>query len=480
MPTVKIPANDWRPRSYQMPLWRYLMNGGRRAVAAWHRRAGKDDVFLHWMAVAAMRRKGSYWTCLPSYSQARKALWSQVDPHVGKRRVDIAFPHEIRRRTLDQEMMIEFVNGSTWQLIGSDEFDRLVGTSPAGIVFSEFALAMPAAWSYLAPILIENDGWAAFISTFRGKNHFYKMLQTGMQDLDWFAEIKSVVDTGFSLERVEEQRKQYQNIYGEEAGDALIEQEYFCSPEAAILGSIYGKEISNLRRLGRVKSFLINPAFPVHRSWDLGISKSDSTAIWFFQWIGDEVLYVDFIEGFQQPIDWYADKIRAKGYPKGTKDNPAFDFVPHDARVKSLQTGMTRVEFMIKAGLNPRLVPDHYVEDRLSAGRYVLKRAFFHPRCADALEVLSAYAYEYDDKIMTFKKTVRHDYSSHTSDSFGYSAIAYREPDMRMPPSGKGRALLINAPETGIIEPDRPQVTIDDLWEQHKRQLNQAKRIRGR
>ena len=476
MPTIRIPAHGWRPRQYQFPLWNYLRSGGRRAVACWHRRAGKDEVCLHWTAIAAMQRKGSYWHLLPSFTQARKALWDQINPHTGRRRIDEAFPHEIRKRTIQDQMLIEFVNGSTWQLIGSDEYDRLVGTSPAGIVMSEFALALPAAWGYLAPILAENNGWAVFISTPRGKNHFYKLLQTGQQEDTWFAETKSVVETGFDVDKVEQQRREYQGIYGEDAGDAMIEQEFFCSFEAAILGAIYGREISNLRRAGRVKSFMINPAFPVHRSWDLGISKSDSTAIWFFQWIGDEVRFVDFIEGFQQPIGWYADRIRAKGYPKGTKDDPAYDFVPHDARVKSLQTGKTRIEFMIKAGLNPKLVPDHYVEDRLSAGRYVLKRSWFHPRCADALEVLSAYCYEYDDKAMTFKRTVRHDYSSHAADSFGYSAVAYREPDMRMPASGKGRALLINAPETGIIEPDRPQVTIDDLWIEHKRQLNKARR----
>ena len=42
---VQIPANGWRPRDYQQPLWDYLENGGKRAIAIWHRRAGKDDVY---------------------------------------------------------------------------------------------------------------------------------------------------------------------------------------------------------------------------------------------------------------------------------------------------------------------------------------------------------------------------------------------------------------------------------------------------
>ena len=68
-------------------------------------------------------------------------------------------------------MLIRFKCGSTWQVLGSDGYDALVGAPPAGIVFSEWALADPRAWSYLRPILDENNGWAVFIYTPRGRNH---------------------------------------------------------------------------------------------------------------------------------------------------------------------------------------------------------------------------------------------------------------------------------------------------------------------
>ena len=53
MKRIKIP-NRWQPRSYQMDLWRYLENGGKRAVAVWHRRAGKDSLALNWTAVSVL------------------------------------------------------------------------------------------------------------------------------------------------------------------------------------------------------------------------------------------------------------------------------------------------------------------------------------------------------------------------------------------------------------------------------------------
>ena len=113
----------------------------------WHRRSGKDDVALHWTAVAAHQRPATYWHMLPLANQARRAVWEAVNATTGKRRIDEAFPKEIREATRENEMLIRFKCGSTWQVLGSDGYDALVGAPPAGIVFSEWALADPRAWS---------------------------------------------------------------------------------------------------------------------------------------------------------------------------------------------------------------------------------------------------------------------------------------------------------------------------------------------
>jgi hypothetical protein len=65
--TITLPHN-WTPRPYQQKLWRYLEGGGKRAIEIAHRRWGKDDIALHWAAVAAMQRPASYWHMLPNYS----------------------------------------------------------------------------------------------------------------------------------------------------------------------------------------------------------------------------------------------------------------------------------------------------------------------------------------------------------------------------------------------------------------------------
>lgn len=406
-----------------MGLWSYLENGGKRAIVIWHRRAGKDEVFLHWAAVAAHMRPATYWHMLPEYSQGRKAIWAAVNAATGKRRIDEAFPHELRANTNEQEMFIRFKCGATWQVVGSDRFDAAVGSPPAGIVFSEWALANPAAWAYLAPIVAENNGWAAFITTSRGRNHAYETLKTGRSEPDWYHEVLAVNDTGLiSAETIDKQRREYHGIFGEEAGDALIEQEYFCSFEAAVLGAYWGKEISAAEKDGRIGAVEIDKTLPVHKAWDIGID--DPMALWCFQVGPGVVNVVDYYESSGHGFDHYWDWCKERGYH-------GVDWVPHDAKVREVGApgGRTRIESMIKLGFKPRLQPEAKLMDGINAGRKTIPLARFDAeRCKKGLECLREYKAEWDQMARVFRKTPKHDWASHGSDAWRGLSMSWREP----------------------------------------------------
>ena len=173
-----------------------MQGGGKRAYAVWHRRAGKDEVCLHNTAVQAMTRVGNYWHTLPEFLQGRKAIWTAINAHTGKRRIDEAFPIAWRDSTNDNEMFIRLKNGSTFQILGSDRYDASLGAGVAGITYSEWALSNPSAWAYHRPILQENNGWAVFITTPRGHNHAYDLFKHAKVSKDWFCELLTVKDTG--------------------------------------------------------------------------------------------------------------------------------------------------------------------------------------------------------------------------------------------------------------------------------------------
>ncbi|RMD72956.1 MAG: hypothetical protein D6822_00435, partial [Cyanobacteria bacterium J149] len=149
---ITLPHN-FTPRPYQLPLLKALDSGMKRAVVVWHRRSGKDKTAINFMAKKMFERVGQYFYFLPTYKQGRKIIWDGIDGS-GFRLLDHIHP-DLRVKTNDQEMKIQLVNGSIFQVIGTDNVDSIVGTNPVGCVFSEYSLQDPQAWDFIRPILAE-------------------------------------------------------------------------------------------------------------------------------------------------------------------------------------------------------------------------------------------------------------------------------------------------------------------------------------
>lgn len=426
-----------RIRWYQAPLWKHLTEvQDCRAVEIAHRRWGKDEIVLGATNERMHKRPGTYWHCLPEYSQARKAIWEAVNAHTGKRRIDEAFPPETRARTLNQEMFIELHNGSTWQCIGSDRYDATVGAGPVFIAYSEWALANPSAWAYHRPMLEENGGGAAFITTPRGRNHaqaiYLRFKEMAEKNPRYFAELSSVIETGaLTQDQLDETLAEYTAIYGEDIGRAQYEQEYLCSFNAAILGAFYAREILAVRNEGRIDPTLEAHNAPVHVAWDIGVR--DDTSLWFFQVVGTQVFVLDCYSANGVGVDHYAEVIEQRCTEHGWTHG--VDFVPHDARVKEWGTGRTRIETMQGYGLNPQVVPQAGLLDGINAARRTLPRCVFHSRCEEqGIAALEQYRREWDDDKKAFKAAPVHDWSSHLADAFRYMSMAWKEIPAAPPP----------------------------------------------
>lgn len=422
---IQLPAGGWALRPYQQPLWDYLIDGGKRAAAVWHRRAGKDAICLNWTAVAAHQRVATYWHMLPEYGQCRKAIWDAVNPHTGVRIIDQAFPKALRAKTREDEMMIRFKCGSSWQLVGSDNYDSLVGSPPAGVVFSEWALARPRAWDYLRPILAENDGWGLFIYTPRGRNHGLNTLETARADPAWFAQVLTVKDTEqIPAHVLANELRELVGMWGAEEGQRIYDQEYMCSFSAAIRGAYYGSILERLEVAKQITRVPYDPAYPVTTAWDLGIG--DATAIWFLQPVGREVRVLDYYETTGQGLDHYAGVLRAKPY--GYLEH----LLPHDAEARELGTGRTRVETLQRLGIGRvRVMPRQSVDDGIAAVRNLLPLCFFDAeKCAEGLEALRSYRADFDEKHETLKATPVHDWASHGADAFRTGALGLRASPM--------------------------------------------------
>lgn len=418
---VDLP-NGWDPRPYQLPLWRYLENGGLRADVAAHRRWGKDDVALHWTACAAMQRPGVYWHLLPEAAQARKAIWTAVNPHTGKKRIDEAFPPAIRARKHEQEMLIELKSGAIWQVLGSDNYDSLVGSPPVGVVLSEWALARPEAWTYLRPILAENGGWALFIWTPRGRNHATRAFDARALDPAWFTMKSMATKTGvFTAEQLEREKAELISENGAEDGEAMFRQEYLVDFDAATPGAYYASLVKTAEDEGRIGPVPYDPALKVDTAWDLGID--DYTAIWFFQQSGQQVRCIDYFEtsgeGLQSIV---GQAIASRPYVYGTHH------LPHDVMVRELgAAGRSRFETLSGLGLvniNVGVAADP--EDRINASRALIPVTWFDAeRCATGLLRLRSYRKRWNRSLSAYTGPL-HDSASHGADAFGEFAVNRR------------------------------------------------------
>jgi hypothetical protein len=299
-----------------------------------------------------------------------------------------------------------------YQLIGSDNIDNLVGTNPKIIIFSEYAIQSPAAWDYLRPILDVNKGYALFISTPRGKNHFYDMLIRNRKNPSWYCEVLSIKDTGVLTE------EDIDAIRQEGVSEELIQQEYYCSFNRGVEGSYYGKIIENARNEGRICSVPYETRSPVHTAWDIGFG--DSTSIVFWQEIGGEIRLIDFYENNGEGIAHYVKHLQSKSYVYGTH------YLPHDAGSGSIQTGRTVQDIAYDIGLKTTILErENDIGVGIEGVRSLLSIAFIdEKKCSHLLKCLENYHKKYNEKTQAYSETPMHDWCSHAADSVRYMANA--------------------------------------------------------
>lgn len=424
MANLSLP-NDWQTRPHQQDFFRYMLQGGldnKRAVEVWHRRAGKDSCCLNLSAVASQMRVGTIWHMLPTLKQGRKAIWDGID-FKGRRMIDQAFPKEMREGVNNSEMQIRFKNGSVYQVVGSDNYDSLVGTNPVGVIFSEYSIADPAAWDYIRPILAENNGWAAFIYTPRGKNHGKRLYDMALTNSRWHCDLLTVETTrredGSRV--ISEQAVQDERDAG--MSEEKIQQEFYCSWDSGMEGAFYTAELNRCSQEGRMGDFPHDPEQPCQTFWDIGFR--DRTVILITQRDRNgNPIVVDVIHNRNKPLDFYIKELKETGF--------IFEehWGPHDMNNTDWVTGKTRVEMAANFGLNVEIVPKLSREDGIDATRAMLRKMKFNtenPNVQMLVDALYAYRREWDEKLNRFRDQPLHDWASDYADSVRYLSVGWRE-----------------------------------------------------
>ena len=409
MKDIILPYN-FTPRPYQKGIFEARDRDVKNILCVWHRRAGKDKSLLNLVIREAFKRRGAYYYYFPTGTWARKAIWNGMD------RAGLPFkyhfPKPLIKKVRDQDMIIEFVNGSIFQIIGTDNLD-VVGVNPVGCVFSEYSLQNPQAYKLVSPIFAENDGWCAFNYTPRGKNHGWELLKTARKFPEyWYCEVLDIEKTG-AIDPARVERDIKMGIISQE----LAEQEYYCSFDFGMEGSILGEYVRKARKTGRIGKFSYRRDLPTFTFWDIGVS--DATSVWIGQYNDsmNSVYMIDHIEENNKGVAWFNEYIHTE-LPYSYNAH----FAPHDAVQRDKWGALSLAEQAERAGLKLTVIErTKHKHSDIELMRRKFDRFFFdEEKCEHGLICLNDWHWnEKGDK-------PEHDWTSHAVDAF---AIACRALD---------------------------------------------------
>ena len=374
---------------------------------------------IHARALYTQKKNARYAYIAPYYRQAKDIAWM----YLKEATVDSAV------KVKESELSVELFNGAKISLYGADNPDALRGIYLDGVVLDEFGDCRPSLWAeVILPTLSDRKGWATFIGTPKGKNHFFQIREIARRTPEeWYYLECKASETGYLPD--EELRM------AEKLMDAdQFAQEYMCSFDAAVKGTYYSHLIAQMEK-GRIDDAEAPPQIgivkhdddlPTDVALDLGFT--DSTALWFWQQRVDGVAVIDYDEDHSQPLNYYLDLLRAKPYKIRTL------YLPHDAKAKTLQTGRSTIEQVqayierLELPWEIEIVPRLDLQDGIDAVRYVLPFCYMDlDKCFNGIEALRAYKRNYNEITKSFSDRPNHDWSSHGSDAFRQLAIVTKE-----------------------------------------------------
>jgi phage terminase large subunit len=400
----RVIDTGYRPREPQRAIHKAVA-ANRFTVVVAHRRMGKTVAAINQLIHSALKcdkPNPRYAYIAPTYSQAKRIAFDYLSE----------FTRPLDSKINVSELRVDFF-GRRIQLYGSDNPDSLRGQYFDGVVIDEIADQDPKIWNeIIRPALADRKGFAVFLGTPKGRNHFADFRDRAASSEDWTLLEFKASETGIlDLAELESAKK--------EMGDDKYAQEFECSFSAPVTGSYYGELINDLESRSRICPIGYESLATTFCGWDLGMS--DSTSIWVAQIASKEVRIIDYVENHGVGLDWYVEWLRDKGYEHATQ------ILPHDVQVRELGTGKSRKEMLEEAGLEITVAPRLSVADGIQAVRQLLPRCWFNTDAKQGIDALRNYRREYDEKRAVFYDRPLHDWSSHAADAFRYLAIGLNE-----------------------------------------------------
>lgn len=382
----------------------------RWSVLVAHRRAGKTVAAVNDLIEKASyntRENPRYAYIAPLLRQAKDIAWQYLKDS------SQPFNPKINESQLYVELSA-LPNSPRITIYGADNPDSFRGLYLDGAVLDEFGNMRGSVWKeVLLPALIDRRGWAVFMGTPNGPNHFRDMWYDAETQDDWFTVLLPVTETKIIPE---DDLAVMKKIMDPEQ----YAQEMLCSFEASVRGAIYARQIETMMEEGRICDRQLSKDLPTDVVMDIGFK--DQSTMGFVQRHFDGSLMGHSHGDNLKPIGYYIKYI--KEYWRDNNLRPGQIWLPHDAKARSLQTGKAIIDHFRIANLRPKLVPRLDVIDGIAAVRTTFPSLYINKAENKTLVLaLKTYHRKYDEDLKRFSDEPVHDWSSDWADMFRYWCI---------------------------------------------------------
>ncbi len=432
-----------------------------------HRRAGKTVSAINELikqAAICTKVQPRFAFMAPTRVRAKDIAWEYLK-RFAKPSPDL--------RVNESELFVEHKhNEGRITLYGADN-DRGMGLYLDGIVFDECDEIPPSTYDVVLPALSDRKGWAMWMGILRGRHNLWKRYEKMKNEPDTFSMLLRASESGI-LDDEE------MGILKRQLNEVSYALQMEIDTNASIENAIYGKQMDTMRRTNRLRLFSPDLSVPAYSFWDIGHSdQGDFIAIWLVQFIGRDIMLLDFICRTGEVPAFYAAKVRE--WEAKHRVQVICDYLPHDGARRN-QVGKTYLNYLRDAGRTTiKTVPrTPALWDGINVGRNLLSQVYVHSvHCAvtwtlnsiempSGIDSLDYYRKKEDASTGIIQDIPIHDQYSHGADAFRTMAEAYnlgmiegtsfvaRDSARSNPPRSQGKMLAgMTAPQLPGATPNR-------------------------
>lgn len=406
------------------PQMKIISSPARFKIVNAGRRFGKSFLAGYMMLAQCVNKKNArVWYIAPTLPEARDIMWiGWLKEHV---------PDQYITRKNEQQMMIEFKNGSILQLKTADDPDHLRGSGIDLVVVDEAAMIKDEDfWEIITPVLSDKwvEGKALIISTPKGYNWFYSLYQKAEFDEEWERFQFTTIEGGNVRPEEIEKRKRTMS-------KKMFEQEYMASFET-MSNRVYYNYDKDLNSWGELEDWM-GKGGDIHVGIDFNVNPMSAT------------IFVKTVKNFGapnerriEPISIEIDEIVEPNSDTQDLAERIIDRYPNctvyaypDPTCHKRQTnavgGVTDYDILIRAGFIVCVPPRPYAsKDKWNTTNTALCNAaderhvyVYRKNCPETCKSLEGYTYMKSNKTQPDKSSGL----DHVSDAFSYY-VNYEHP----------------------------------------------------